>query len=284
MSAATLAEARARHDGDLVLFQQPDGEFLLGEPGRADIRERVERAARHVAGEAGGVEASDYQVAAAMVLLAHPQHLGPAVAQRLERGVLGDDRRAQHGVLVHLHHGVDQRCRTAGIADAPAGHREGLRKAVEEDRPLRHARQARDARMRALEGELRVNLIGQHEQVLLAAERGDFLQLLPRARAAGRIARQVEHQDLGARLPGGPQRLGRERKAVLGIGWHRDPLPVRQRDAGKIAHVARLVIHDLVTRIDERPAGEIERLADADRHDDLVGRPVADVEMLLDVA
>ena len=64
MSAATLAEARARHDGDLVLLQQPDGEFLLGEPGRGDIRERVERTARHVAGEAGGIEAAsaDHEV------------------------------------------------------------------------------------------------------------------------------------------------------------------------------------------------------------------------------
>ena len=56
-----------------------------------------------------------------------------------------------------------------------------------------------------------------------------------------------------------------------------------ERDARRIADVARLVIHDLVAGIDERAAGEIEPLADADGDDDFVFRRVADVEILLDV-
>ena len=51
----------------------------------------------------------------------------------------------------------------------------------------------------------------------------------------------------------------------------------------RIADVARLVIHDLVAGIDERAAGEVQPLADADGDDDFVFRRVADVEILLDV-
>ena len=236
-----------------------------------------------MAPQADLVEAAHHEIAAAVVLRPHLLHAVPPVAQGLQRGILRDDRGAQHRVLVDLHHRVDQRRRSAGVADAPPGHRESLREAVQENRPLRHPRQAGDAGVGAVERKLRVDLVGQDEQVLLAAEIGDLLQLLAAACAARRVARQVEHQDFRAGLPGRAQGLGGDGKVILGEGRHGDGLAVRQHDARVIAHIARLVVHHLVARVDKGAACEVERFAHADGHDHLVFRPVRDVEMLLHI-
>jgi hypothetical protein len=43
-----------------------------------------------------------------------------------------------------------------------------------------------------------------------------------------------------------------------------------------VGDVARLVVEDLVARIEQRPQREVYRLRDADRHEDLVVGPVAE--------
>jgi hypothetical protein len=150
-------------------------------------------------------------------------------SQGLDRGLLGEDRGAEHRVLVDLHHRVDELRRPAGVADPEPGHRERLREAVEEDRALLHAGEDRDARVGAVVDELRVDLVAEDDQVLLDREPGDLLQARPVAGAARRVARQVDHEDLAPRLPGLLQVRGVERKAVVGAGRHRDRDPVGAR-------------------------------------------------------
>ena len=55
-------------------------------------------------------------------------------------GLLADDAGTEHRVLVHLHHRLDQFGRSTGVADPESGHRVGLGKAVQENRPLQHPR------------------------------------------------------------------------------------------------------------------------------------------------
>ena len=87
------------------------------------------------------------------------------------RGILRGRIRAEDGVLMNLHHRVGERRRGAGVADAPAGHRERLRKAVQEDAALAHAGQRRDADvLRAVVGQLAVDFIGEHDEIVLDAE------------------------------------------------------------------------------------------------------------------
>ena len=50
--------------------------------------------------------------------------------------------------------------------------------------------------------ELGVDLVAEHDQVLLDGEPGDLLQARAVARAARRIARKVDHEHLAPRLPG----------------------------------------------------------------------------------
>ena len=181
---------------------------------------------------------------------------------------------------MHLHHGIDQLGRTAGVADAPARHGERLGKAVQKDRALRHARQRGDAGVFAVEGEFRIDLVAQHQQVLLPRKRGDFCQLVLGTGAARRIARQVEHQNLGPGLPRLFQGFGGEGKVVLGVSGHRQCLAMRQADAGMVGHVTGLVIHHLVPRIEKRAEGQVEGLRNADRHDHLVFGTVVHAEGL----
>ena len=218
-----------------------------------------------------------------MIVCAHLLHALPAVLQRFQRRILRDDRGAKHGVLVHLHHGIDQRRRSAGVANAPARHGKRLGKAMEKNRALLHARQAGNAGVGAIESELGVNLVGQNQQVFLPAELSDLDQLLPAAGATGGIAGEIQHQHLRAGLPSGAERFRRERKVVLGKRRHRNRSAMGQRDAGMVAHVARLVVHHLVAGVDESAAGQVEGFAHTYRDDDLILRPVARAEMLLDV-
>src|SRR5690606_40248767 len=69
VTGAVDAEGGAGDDGDLLLFEQADGEFLFGEAGGLDAGEGVKRAAWRVAFEADLVEATHDEVAAAVVLL-----------------------------------------------------------------------------------------------------------------------------------------------------------------------------------------------------------------------
>ncbi len=92
------------------------------------------------------------------------------------------------------------------------------------------------------------------------------------ARAAGGIARQIQHEQFAARLPRGAERFGGEREVVLGERRHGHGHAMRERDARMIADVARLVKHHLVAGIDERAEGDVERLAHADGDEDFVFR------------
>ena len=85
------------------------------------------------------------------------------MSERLDSGILCDDAGAHDGVLVHLHHGIDERRRTAGVADAEAGHGISLRETVQEDGALGHARQRGDGHVFSLEGQLRIDLVGENQ-------------------------------------------------------------------------------------------------------------------------
>ena len=85
-----------------------------------------------MAAQAGFVERLHDEIPAAAVFLAHPVGIGLALLDGLERGFLADDGGAEHGVLVDLHHGLDDLDGAAGVADAEAGHRVGLAEAVQE--------------------------------------------------------------------------------------------------------------------------------------------------------
>ncbi len=84
---------------------------------------------------------------------------GPVTAST--RRPLRDLRRARIGVGDPAREHRRQRA-VGGEADAPAGHRPGLRRAVADDRALEHARARRERVEAARVGEPRIDLVGEH--------------------------------------------------------------------------------------------------------------------------
>ena len=176
---AACAKGGAGNHGDLLFSQQPQGKFATRQTGGADFRKHVERAAGFKTFQAEFVETSHDIVAAQLIFSAHREHAVLAALKRLDGGLLAHDRRAEHRVLVNLHHRLDHRLRRAGITDAPARHRVGLGHAVQEDRALFHARQGGQGGMRrGVVGQLAVDFVRQHDEVVLDADCGDLLELL----------------------------------------------------------------------------------------------------------
>ena len=97
-----------------------------------DVGKHVERAFRLVAVDAAaGVQHLHRHVAPVAIgddLLGHAV-LRPV--QRRRRGRLADGGDAGRRLALHVHHRADQVLRPAGEADAPAGHRIGLRRAAD---------------------------------------------------------------------------------------------------------------------------------------------------------
>ena len=252
-------------------MQQAQGEFLRSQAGRGDLREGVEGAARQLTLQAHLVEGMDDEIAAQPVLLAHLQSVGFAVLNGFERRFLADDARAEHRVLVDLHHRLDDLRRPAGVADAEAGHGIGLGKTVQKNRALQHPGQGGDADVLPLEGEFGIDLVSDHQQIVAPHDGGDLLQVGVGHGAAGRVGREIQHQRLA---PGSDDLLDvlrANREAVFRLAGHSYGHAVRHGDAGRVTDVARFVINDLIARIDQRAERDIHGLAHADGDEDLVG-------------
>ena len=265
---AVRAKGCSGNHRHLLRVQQAKSKVLFVNAGDLDRWKRVERTARQMALEANFVETPYDEIAAAMILLAHRFHAVFTPLQGLDSAFLADDGSAHHRILVHIHHGFDQSRRAARITNAPAGHRKRLRKAVEKDRALFHARKGGDADVLAVERQFGINLIAQDQQIFFDGELRDGFKLRAIARAASRIARQVQHEQFAARVATRRQRLGGEREIVLRVCRNRDGHAMRERDARMITDVTRLVEHHLVARIHERAESDIQRLAHADGHNE----------------
>ncbi len=121
----------ARHAGDTFLLQQLHRKFLARQAGATDVREHIKRTTGKVAIQPDFIEAFHEEIAPLVVAVAHLDHRRLPVFQRLDRGVLTHDRRAEHRVLVDLHHRLDDRLRCARVAKPESGHGEGFGKSVQ---------------------------------------------------------------------------------------------------------------------------------------------------------
>ena len=237
-----------------------------------------------MARDAGIIQRADNEVAAQAVLLAHPLHAPLSALKRLQRGLLRHDRGAENGVLVDLHHRLDDVGGTAGIADPPTGHRKGLRESMKKDSPLLHPGQCRDGVVGHLVvGEFAVDLVGQHNEIVLHRKGGDLPQLLQRQDRSGGIGREVQHQDAGLVRDRLLQGVRAERELLLGTGGHGHGNAASQQDAGAVGDIAGLVVEDLVAGIEQGAERDVDGLGDTHGDDDFVVGVVGDGEMLLDV-
>ena len=139
---------------------------------------------------------------------------------RRDRRPLRDLRRARFGVGDPAREHRRQRA-VGDVADAPAGHRPGLRRAVADDRALEHVGSRGERIEAAVVHEPRIDLVGEHPHLRMAREDfGDGVEVGAVEDAAGRILRRVEDQQ---------PRLRRDLRFELG-GVEREVARLAQED------------------------------------------------------
>ena len=181
VALAVLAERGAREHRHAGLVEQPVGQLARVEARPLDVREGVERAVRHDAGHARQpVQAVDDELAplrnSAIIAF-------DVVARPLERGHAGQLRGgggARDRVDDQARDRLDQRLRQRRVAEPPAGHRERLREAVEQDRALEQALVRGDRVVLALVEHLGVDLVGEDRAVVVGEQLGHLLVDLAR--------------------------------------------------------------------------------------------------------
>ena len=163
----------------------------------------------------------------------------------------------------------------AGVAQTPACHRKRLGKSVDIYCAVAHPRQGRDRDILfILIGQLGINLIGKHEQVVLDNDIRNRLQILAFHDRSGRIVRKWQDEDLGLVRDSLLQLLRRQTEIVFFLQLNDLRHAACQHRAGQIGHVARLRDQHLIARIDHRPQRNVNGFAAADRHKDLRARIV----------
>ena len=182
------------------------------------------------------------------------------------RGHVGAGIAVDHEIRNHLR----ELFRHGAVAESPAGHRVGLRESVEDDRAFRHARHGRDRDVLPFEEDFGVDFIGHHGQIVLDGEFGDLRDFLAIQHAAGRVARTVDDQELGARRDQRFQTIDIEGEVVLFEDRGR-----YGRGAGEIDHrfvngKAGVGIDRFVARFKQRQNDEEHDRLAARRHHDVV--------------
>ena len=206
-----VVEDHGRHGDDAGALGQREAEVdAVGFAERPDV----------AAGEVGALGDDDLEPRlgqAGTEAVALGSHLGrvaviEVVAEtKTDRDRVLERRTAHEGeeLLGRAHRGHEFG-RPAGPADLPAGEREDLAGRRDRQRPFGHPRQGRERDVLTVEHEVLVDLVGDGDHVVLAAQLGDQRQLLAGEDLAGGVVRRVEQQDLRVRGERGPKLVGVE--------------------------------------------------------------------------
>ena len=220
---------------------------------------------------------------ALIIGVAHHLDIRVAVLQSLDRRVLARGRRAHDRELVKLYHLPDDILGTAGITESPARHRVGLRETVDHNGPFLHPVELRYRSMLSAVGQLRVDLIGDNEQILFLYHLGDRSELLTRHDGTCRIVRERKHEDLRPVGAGVPDLIGCKLEIILLEKLYRNRLSARHQHAGLVRNIARLRQQHLIARIEHDSQGNIDRLAASYGHERLIIESVMQIETALEI-
>ena len=133
-------------------------------------------------------------------------------------------------------------------------------------------------------GQLSIDLIRDHQQIVSLDDRRDGLQVLPPHDCASRIIGIRQDQRLGSIRDARLQQFRRKAEVILCPRLQRHGLSAREGHARRIAHIARIRDQYLLSRFDRGPQRKIDRFAGADRDDDLCLRIVFDIYTVPEIA
>lgn len=275
---AAFAKGAARNADDLLLVEQAVAELDAAQAEAADIGKDIERAVRAVAADAVDFgKAVKQDTAAALKGLAQ-LFAEFRVVERDGRRVLAGGVGAGIEVLLALGHTVDDLRRGRDKADAPAGHRIGLREAVDNDRALLHAWERGNAG-RLFPGVEQgvVDVIGDNQQVVLDGQLCDLCQRLARHDRAGGVVRGVDHQRLGVRRNELFDGLRLHFKIMLQIRGNADCRAVAVRNLRNVVQPLRVLDQDLVALVQQDKEQQAQCAHAAVGDDDLRVRVVVQI-------
>ena len=161
---------------------------------------------------------------------------------------------------------------SADIAHAKARHGIGLGEAVHGEGSFLHARQRCKAGMGAFIGEITVDFIGNHHQVMLLGKVGDFYQRLSVHDGAGGVIGVANKDSLG---PGSHflfQFFHSEFEFIFSPGRHQHRFAPGNGYAGRIGQVSRIRNKYFVFRIEEGGHDDADGLRNAYGHHDFIHR------------
>ena len=245
-----------------------------------DLERERERVAREAAGVGQHVEGAGGRRADAEPDAPEAGHHRPPplVEDAAEAGALvgrlpeGGERRPLHELVgrdeeVAVHGGQrgHELPRGDHVADAPAGHGEGLGEAVQHERVVG---ELEHGVLRPLVGEAVVDLVGDHP----GAEAAEGGQPLRAQHGAGRVGRRVDEDALGPRGEAGRHRVRPELEGVRLLHRHVDRHAARELHELRIAGVVGVGEDHLVARVDQRAEEQQHRGRGARGHQDLVRR------------
>ena len=154
---------------------------------------------------------------------------------------------------------------------------------MQEDGAVLHAGHRREGVVGPVVGQFGVDLVGDHQDVVLGADARDHLNILFAQGGAGGVVGIIEDDGLGLGRDGRAElRLG-DAELVLALRLDGDGHAVREGDQGAVRDVAGLVINDLVAGVGDGADGEVEGFADADGDQDFIGRVVHAAEFLFHI-
>ena len=117
--------------------------------------------------------------------------------------------------------------------------------------------------------QLRIDLVGNNEQVVLLNDASDLLQVLLLHNRAGRVVRIGKNQEFGTGSDRFFETFGCQTKIVFLVCRHRDRCSAGKHDARRIGNIAGVRNEDLVSVGYQGPQGEIDGFGRADRNQDL---------------
>ncbi len=186
--------------------------------------------------------------------------------------MLGDRAGADVEVLRQAFHRLDQRLRQHQPAQAPAGHAEVFREAVDRDDVVTEGQRA------ALEGRVvaqaLVDLVDDGDAVLFAHDVDDARELVGRDRRAGRVRRRGQQHAARLRRPVLAHVRRVELEARLGCRRHQPRAGAGGRHEVPVARIARVRHQHLVAGLEQRLADELQPRRRARGDDDAPRRHV----------
>ena len=243
------AEGDSGHGGDFFLLEQPRAEVGALQSEFRDVREKIKRALRVHARDAGDAVELLPRISAALGVLGEPAlQMILRTVERSDAALLREARGVARAVGLN---GVDRFCnrlRRGEETQTPTGHAPRFGESMDNDGVVvMRLRKAGDRFVcRTVVGELLVNLVAHDEDAFLHADVAERFDFIGRVNAAGRVAGRIENEQARARRDGGAELHGRDFEFGLVARGKNDRRGARELHHLRIAQPVRRGDDDFV--------------------------------------